>query len=160
MKTILPILCLLLWSCEIPPTFEVLDYKGLKPYLNKKSDKVQVINFWATWCAPCIKELPYFEMINSKYDKVEVLLVSLDFPNQYDTALLPFLKKHKIKSKVIALDDINQNYWIQDIDSTWTGAIPATIIYHKNIRKFYEKSFTQNALEKEVQSFLKNNNHD
>ena len=61
---------------------KIYDYDGLEPLINKQDDKVHVVNFWATWCAPCVKELPYFEEINEKYksNNVEVLLVSLDFP--------------------------------------------------------------------------------
>ena len=60
---------------------EVYDFEGLKPFLNKADDKVHVVNFWATWCAPCIKELPYFEKLNAQYENenVEVLLVSFRF---------------------------------------------------------------------------------
>ena len=62
---------------------EILDYDRLEPYLINNDDKTYVVNFWATWCAPCIKELPHFEMLNANYKSknVEVLLVSLDFPS-------------------------------------------------------------------------------
>ena len=50
--------------------FDVVDFDGLKPYLNKKDDDVYVINFWATWCAPCVKELPYFEQLNKNYKSI------------------------------------------------------------------------------------------
>lgn len=135
---------------------EVYDYDGLKPLLNKQDGKVHVVNFWATWCAPCVKELPYFEKINAEYEEknVEMLLVSLDFPRQYDKSLKPFLKKKDLKSRVVCLDDVDQNRWIPAIDSTWSGAIPATIIYKGDKRKFYEKSFTYEELETEVQQFL------
>jgi thiol-disulfide isomerase/thioredoxin len=133
-----------------------LTYSELKPFLEKKDNKTYVINFWATWCGPCVKELPYFERINKQYTNknVEVLLVSLDFPKQLEKQLIPFIKKNKLQSKVVLLDDVNENYWIKAIDSTWTGAIPATIIYNKNSRKFYEKSFDYKALEKELQFFI------
>lgn len=134
-----------------------LTYSELKPLLNKKDDKVYVINFWATWCGPCVKELPEFEKLKKEYanKNVEVLLVSLDFPKQKEKKLIPFINKKKIKSKVVLLDDVNEDVWIKDIDSTWSGAIPATIIYNKNKRKFYEKSFDYNTLENELKTFLK-----
>jgi thiol-disulfide isomerase/thioredoxin len=131
-------------------------YLELKPLLEKNDGKTYIINFWATWCAPCVKELPYFEKINQEYsDKnVEVLLVSLDFPKQAEKKLIPFINKRKLKSEVVLLDDINENVWIKAIDESWSGAIPATIIYNKNNRKFYEQSFDYNTLKNELLTFL------
>lgn len=137
-------------------SLDIYDYDGLEPLINKEDEKIHVVNFWATWCAPCVKELPYFEEINAEYnDRVEVLLVSLDFPRNYDSKLKPFMKKHDLKSKVIAFDDVDQNRWIPAINENWTGALPATIIYNKNKRQFYEQSFTKEELESELKSFLK-----
>ncbi len=135
---------------------EVYDFNGLKPFLNKKDDKVHVINFWATWCGPCVKELPYFEKLNEVYAEknVEVILVSLDFPHLYDSKLKPFIKEENLKSKVIALDDVDMNTWIPQIDSTWSGSIPATLIYKNDDFKFFEQSFTYDELEKEVKLIL------
>ena len=136
---------------------EIYDYEGLKKFLSTTSDKTYVVNFWATWCAPCVKELPYFEQMNSSYtDKnVEVILVSLDFPNKYESNLVPFIKNKNLKSKVVALNDPDSNSWIPQISEEWTGAIPATLIYNKDKRQFYEKSFTYDELETEVKQFLK-----
>lgn len=137
-------------------SLEVYDFDGLKPFLETETDKIYVVNFWATWCAPCIKELPYFEALNTTYsDKnVEVLLVNLDFPKKYDSHLKPFIKRHNLKSKVVALDDNNSNTWIPAIDPDWSGAIPATLIFNKDKRQFYERTFTYEELEKEVKQFL------
>ena len=131
-------------------------YNQLKPFLEKQDDKIYVINFWATWCAPCVKELPYFEKIQQEYanKNVEVLLVSLDFPKQVDKKLIPFINKNKIQSEVVLLDDINEDVWIKAIDESWSGAIPATIIYNKNNRKFYEKSFDYETLKTELLTFI------
>lgn len=133
-----------------------VDYFGLEPYLTKNDDKIYVVNFWATWCKPCVEELPYFEAITQRYkeNNVEVLLVSLDFPNQKESRLIPFVNKKKLLSKVIHFDDENEQEWIPKINNDWTGAIPATIIYNKNKRKFYERSFTEKELENELQTFL------
>lgn len=151
------ILILICFACDTIEELKVYNYDGLAPLINKTDDKVHVVNFWATWCAPCVKELPYFEKINKEYkaNGVEVLLVSLDFPRKYETKLKPFLKEKQLKSKVVCLNDVDQNRWIPEIDTTWSGAIPATIIYKGGKRKFYEKSFTYEELEKEVQQFLK-----
>ena len=135
---------------------EVYDYEGLEPLLNMKDDKTYVINFWATWCAPCIKELPYFEKLNEDYNgkNVEVILVSLDFPQQYEKKLKPYIKEKNLKSKVVALDDTDQNKWIPAISEDWSGAIPATIIYNKEKRQFYERSFTYEELQSELIQFI------
>ncbi|SFZ92775.1 AhpC/TSA family protein [Flaviramulus basaltis] len=135
---------------------EVYNYNGFEKFLNKKDDKIYVINFWATWCAPCVKELPYFEKLNENYKNknVEVILVSLDFPHLYDTKLKPFIKEKKLTSKVIALDDVDMNTWIPKVDETWSGSIPATIIYKNDNKKFFEQSFTYDELETELKQFL------
>jgi thiol-disulfide isomerase/thioredoxin len=124
----------------------------LKPLLNQKGDKIYVVNFWATWCAPCIKELPYFEVLDQRED-VEVLLVSLDFPKHKESRLLPFIKKNKLQAKVVLLDDADENYWINDIHPNWSGALPATLIYTKKQRGFYEQSFTASRLDKILKLF-------
>jgi thiol-disulfide isomerase/thioredoxin len=141
---------------ELVDNIPTLDYKQLKPWLHKEDDKIYVVNFWATWCAPCVKELPYFEKVNQEYkDKnVEVILVSLDFPKKKKSKLLPFIQKKNLQSKVLHLDDIDEQFWIADIDEGWSGALPATLIYKKGQRKFFEQSFTQEELENEIQSFI------
>jgi thiol-disulfide isomerase/thioredoxin len=133
-------------------TVPSLSYNELKPLLNQKGDKIYVVNFWATWCAPCIKELPYFEVLDQRED-VEVLLVSLDFPKHKESRLLPFIKKHKLQARVVLLDDADENSWINDIYPNWSGALPATLIYTKKQRGFYEQSFTASRLNKILKLF-------
>ncbi|MCK0180593.1 TlpA family protein disulfide reductase [Flavobacteriaceae bacterium S0862] len=136
---------------------EIHDFNGLEPYLNRTDDKIYVVNFWATWCAPCIKELPHFEALNANYkgENVEVILVSLDFPHQFETKLIPYIKEHDLKSKILVLDDVDMNTWIPKVDENWDGAIPVTIIYNKDKRKFYDQTFTYEILENELKQFLK-----
>ena len=71
---------------------KTVNYNELKPLINKSGEKTYVVNFWATWCAPCIKEIPYYEELN-KNPVIDVLLVSLDFPNHMYSRLIPFIKK-------------------------------------------------------------------
>ena len=76
---------------------------GLKEYnelVRGKSDRLKIVNFWATWCKPCVEELPYIEEIHTAYAEkpVKVILVSLDFPKQIESKLIPFLEKHQLKS--------------------------------------------------------------
>lgn len=139
-----------------PKELTIIDFEGLKPYLDKNDGKTYVINFWATWCAPCIKELPYFEAITKQYkgNEVEVILVSLDFPRQFDTKLKPFILEKQLQSEVLALNDMDMNSWIPQVDESWTGAIPATLIYNQSKRKFYEQTFTETELQTELKQFL------
>jgi thiol-disulfide isomerase/thioredoxin len=134
----------------------IVDFSAIKPLLEKNNDTTYLINFWATWCAPCVKELPYFEKIAEELSdkKFKVILVNLDFPSHYETRLLPFVEEKGIKSTIIVLDDPDANRWINEVDSRWTGAIPATVIYNKNKRKFFEKEFTYDDLKNEVLELL------
>tara|TARA_R110002050_G_scaffold202806_1_gene338007 strand:+ start:8823 stop:9368 length:546 start_codon:yes stop_codon:yes gene_type:complete len=135
---------------------DVYDFNGFKKFLNKKDNTIYVINFWATWCAPCVKELPSFEKLNEKYanKNVKVILVSLDFPHLYEKKLKPFIINNKLKSKVIALDDADMNTWIPQVDASWSGSIPASIIYKNDTSKFFEQSFSFEELEIELKPFL------
>ncbi|WP_340202839.1 TlpA disulfide reductase family protein [Ascidiimonas sp. W6] len=128
---------------------EVYDFKAFEKFLQKDDGTTYVINFWATWCAPCVKELPYFEQLQEKYaDKdVEVILVSLDMPKMYETHLIPFVKKKNLELKIIALDDPKQNSWIPKVDKNWSGAIPATYIYRGKAHQFIESSLEFDELE-------------
>ncbi len=126
----------------------ITDFNGIEKWFNKQNDSVYVINFWATWCAPCVKEFPVFEQFakENKKEKVKVLMINLDFPDQYKSRLLPFLKNRKSSLDVIMLDDPNQNQWIGKVDSTWSGSLPATLIYGNGKRVFLEKELTYDEL--------------
>jgi len=102
-----------------------------------------VVNFWASWCKPCIHEIPWFEKIVSEYkDKgVKLVLVSLDFADDYkNKTLQQFVKKNKYASQVIWLDETNADRFCPPIDSAWGGSIPATLMVNnkKGYRQFFE----------------------
>lgn len=134
---------------------EVYDFENFEPFTKRMDNKIHIINFWATWCIPCVKELPYFEQLSEKYPTVEILLVSMDFSTKIESDLIPFIQKNKLKSEVIMLHEPDGNSWIPKIDPNWSGAIPATIIYKNDKVKFYEQSFTFEELETEYLKFTK-----
>jgi len=140
-----------------PGQIPVVDFDGLEEYLGQFRDKTVVVNFWATWCKPCVKELPYFEEATSHYneDEVVVVLVSLDFAKKMDSSLKPFVKEKKLQSRVVLLDAPDANKWIDRVSPEWSGAIPATIIIKGDKRAFYEQSFDSfKDLDQIIQPFL------
>ncbi len=153
-KGSLLLLAAVFWSCNNPEnrttqnlaltdTVPVYNFKELEPILQTSSDTTYIVNFWAMWCVPCVKELPYFvEYANKHRDqKTKVIFISLDFPQDIETKLLPFLKKKNVSSKVILLDDPDSNYWINEIDPNWSGAIPFTIVFNNEKREYFERPF-------------------
>ncbi|QWX85004.1 redoxin domain-containing protein [Cellulophaga sp. HaHaR_3_176] len=144
-------------TSEINKTIPILNFSSLEPLLHTKSDKIYIVNFWAMWCAPCIKELPVFQEYEKNNPNVEVLLVSLDFPEDVDTKLKPFLKKKGITSNVVLLDDPDANSWIDKVNPKWSGAIPFTIIFNNENRSYHERPFNDiQDLENEINKTIKN----
>jgi peroxiredoxin len=103
-----------------------------------------------------VQEMPAFKELYNKYKNknVEIILVSLDFGRDIQTKIKQFSIKHEIEAEIVILDDPDSNSWINKVSPEWSGAIPATLIYNKQTRFFYEKSFTFSELEKELFNFL------
>jgi thiol-disulfide isomerase/thioredoxin len=137
---------------------EVVKFPFIEALLKNNSDTTYVINFWATWCKPCVKELPAFEELNLKYQhkNLKIILVSLDFKRELQTRLAPFVKEKKLESKIVLLDEPDYNSWIDKVDKSWGGAIPATLIVNnkKNVKQFYEKEFIFEELENNLKSLI------
>ncbi|RYD75672.1 MAG: TlpA family protein disulfide reductase [Sphingobacteriales bacterium] len=114
----------------------------------KGKDTTYIVNFWATWCSPCVAELPNFEKIRVTYAKqpVKVLLISLDFKSKLQKDVNPFVAKNGIKAEVFLLNEPDQQKYIERIDGKWSGSIPATLFVKKKVRRFYEKEFTETEL--------------
>ncbi|MDF1697391.1 MAG: TlpA disulfide reductase family protein [Saprospiraceae bacterium] len=123
--------------------FEKFDEFNQVVLENISEDTTYVINFWATWCGPCVKELPYFEELNEKYASMafKQVLVSLDSPRKMDSKVVPFIEENEVKSEVVLLADGKYNNWIDLVDPRWSGAIPITLILKGNEKLFYEKEF-------------------
>lgn len=115
-----------------------------------------IINMWATWCKPCIEELPYFQNEVRKYDSLQLLLVSLDFKEAFPDGITKFMKKRKITAPVLWLDETNADYFCPRIDSKWSGAIPATLFINnkKGYRNFIEEQISREKLQQEIMAIL------
>jgi thiol-disulfide isomerase/thioredoxin len=123
---------------------------------HKNADTIYVLNFWATWCKPCVEELPHFEQIKLSFQgrPIKVILVSLDMKSNLEKGLIPFVNKKKIKSSVVLLADSKTNKWIDKISPEWSGALPATLFIFNNKRLFFEKSYdSSEEIENELNHF-------
>lgn len=117
-------------------------FDELNTYLMENNSKPLVVNFWATWCAPCVKELPYFEKLNQENPNVKVIMVSLDFEKQVENKLKPFLKKKNYTFTSVYLADKDYNTWLPKVDKNWSGSIPATLIINQDKKVFAEQEFS------------------
>jgi thiol-disulfide isomerase/thioredoxin len=129
---------------------EVIKLGQLQALIESKTDNIKIINFWATWCAPCVKEMPLFEKLGQDRSDVKVTFVSLDLdldPNP--EKVHKFIARKKLQSQVLILDESNPNSWIDKIERGWSGTIPATLIINGKTgqRKFIEKELHDGDLE-------------
>lgn len=152
MRTLFAISCILIANLSVAQT-KVIKFPHLETILKKKDGPVQVINFWATWCGPCVKELPMFEQVNTNNANVKVTLISLDFSDKLDK-VDAFIARKNMKSEVLLLDEIDYNSWIDKVDKSWEGAIPATLIFNPvtGKRVFTQHELKEGELEKLIES--------
>ena len=140
-----------------PQTINKWKIEDLEQYITK-SDTPTVISFWATYCAPCIKEIPHFEETVKKYkDKgLKLLLVSLDFKESYPEKIKSFVDKRKFVSSVVWLDETNADYFCPKVDNKWSGVMPATLFINnkKTVRNFFEEEMSKEKFEEEVKKIL------
>ncbi|EAR01966.1 TlpA family protein disulfide reductase [Maribacter sp. HTCC2170] len=120
-------------------TIEVFEtYSELQTLIDDNEDGVTVLNFWSTTCAPCIKEMPHFNELETAYQSegLKIILVNLEKTKRLDSHIYPFVKKHKINPEVVVLTDQNYRIWTDNIDTSWYGALPATLILKGDKRNF------------------------
>lgn len=136
----------------------VIRFPELQQRLTRPTDTTYVINFWATWCAPCVKELPNFEQLRTAYahQKVKVLLVSLDYASQLDRKIKPFIRQRGLKSEVLVLSEPDPNAWLEKVDAKWSGALPFTLIVNNKTkqRATFERELSQAELTAALKKFL------
>lgn len=130
---------------------KIIKLPELQAIMDAPGEEIRVINFWATWCAPCIKEMPLFEKLNKERKDVSVTLVSMDMDLDPDPQKVnKFVARKKLASRVVILDETNPNSYIDKIEKQWSGALPATIVINSKTgkRKFVERELHEGDLEK------------
>jgi thiol-disulfide isomerase/thioredoxin len=133
-------------------TIEQLQAKTIHP----ENDTLYIVNFWATWCGPCIAELPYFEQAAkmNATKKVKILLINLDFSSE-EAKVIAFVKKKNLQNAVYQLNSSDPNKWINEIDTNWDGAIPVTVFYKRGKKVlFHEGELTQTELDEKIKTNL------
>lgn len=116
-----------------------------------KSDTLIIVNFWATWCKPCVEELPYFEQLadSLKNKKAKIYLVTTDMRKDIATRVTDFIKAKKLTQQVVFINEVNADKWINKVSEEWSGAIPATLMIKGDIgfRCFKEGELTFDELD-------------
>jgi thiol-disulfide isomerase/thioredoxin len=130
----------------------------LQVYISQ-CDHPLIINFWATYCGPCITEIPYFEkLVSHQKDKnVELLLISVDMPDYYPAKIASLVKEKNFMSLVWWLNESNADYFCPKVDKNWTGGIPSTLFVNNktHYRKFFERQLTEPQAEENIKALLK-----
>ncbi len=133
------------------PKWKITDVEN---YMAASKDEILVLNFWATFCKPCVAEIPSFIQITNQYksQKVKLMLVSLDLPSYYPAKIATFAKKHQFNTNITWLAETNADYFCPKIDKSWSGSIPATLIINTKTgyRKFVEEEMDAATFEKEL----------
>jgi len=124
-------------------------FKRMEP-----TDTTYILNFWATWCKPCMQELQAIDSvgISLKDTKTKLIFVNLDFKekkNQVTSAL----KNKGIQSECVLLDEVNGNVYIDRISQDWTGSIPATLIKKAKQQILVDKKLSSEQLHSALQKF-------
>ncbi len=117
-----------------------------------------IVNFWASWCVPCVHEIPWFEkaVAELKDKKVKVVLVSLDFASDYPEKLKAFVKEKGYQSTIMWLNETDANSFCPKIDTAWSGTIPATVIVNNktHYRQFFGEQIPEPRFKQELQKLV------
>lgn len=118
-------------QASLEPTVQLLDEQALHALIHERHGKTLFLNFWATWCQPCVAEFPDLVKLSESLSgsNVEVVGVSVDYPDEIESKVIPFLRKHRIPFKMYVAQFRKQEDFINAVDPSWNGAVPATFIY-------------------------------
>jgi thiol-disulfide isomerase/thioredoxin len=152
---LLPLFCCMSAFSLQAQTLDNYDLKELQQRVLQENDTLYVVNFWATWCGPCVKELPHFLALEKelKAQPVKFILMSLDASSE-GGKVVQFLNKKKVQTETHLFTEQDPNIWINALEPSWQGSIPATFLYRKGSKlSFQEGSFES---KKELASFIQN----
>ena len=131
--------------------FKIISFEEFETMINQESSNLRIYNFWATWCAPCIKEMPYFEKAQAENPIIELIFISMDDARKPDR-VTSFIEKRAVGAPVFLLDDVDYNSWIDKVSTDWSGAIPATLfIQADGTRHFVEGELEEEELNEIIQ---------
>ena len=150
------LLCSVNAIAQTIPAYKIAD---VVKYYEKKNDSIYVINFWATFCKPCVEEIPYLISTSKKYAKdnnIQLLLVSLDLPAFFPDRIATYAAKNNYDVPIVWLDETNADVFCPAIDSSWSGSIPATLIINNKTgyRKFFEEQMKPEEFEAELKKAI------
>ena len=147
--TVITVVFLLFGSISFGQTIQKVKITDVLKIADTSSVPI-VINFFATWCRPCVEELPWFQKTvpNYKDTRVKLLLVSLDYADDYPKEIRSFAKKHEINAQIVWLDEADPNYFCPKIDKRWEGTIPVSLMVNNanHFRAFYDHQIPEEQL--------------
>ncbi len=149
---------ILLFAAAPAQEIKKIKITDLESYITK-SDHPLIVNFWATFCGPCIQEIPYFQSVTAKYKdrKVELLLVSLDLPDYYPAKISSFARQNNYTTPIMWLNETNADYFCPKIDKSWSGGIPSTLFINNKTQyhKFFERQLTEPQVELNIKEMIR-----
>lgn len=137
-------------------TLKPVDFGTFK---DSAKGKVLVLNFWATWCGPCVAEFPELVALDAKYrDKgVKLVGITADDPEDVQPKVVPFMKKHKVQFDIIRQDTDDPQEMMDQVIKNWNGVIPITVVFDKQGNLAYTRFgiFDRDLLIAEIEKALK-----
>src|SRR5215471_19161892 len=157
MKTIFTILFFLSAYAATAQEVKKIKITDLEKTINESKQPL-IVDFWATYCVPCLKEIPYFQetVKKNKPQNVSLILVSLDLQDAYPKQIQAIKNRLKLNVPVLYLDETNADYFCPKVDTAWSGALPATLFINNSTgyRKFLEDEISKTDFEKYLAEML------